>query len=174
LVEADHGIGAAFVECDVTEPDALRRAVEMTERFGGIDVMVNNAGFAERAPIEDLSIADAQKMFRINVEGVYHGMKAVIPGMKESGSGSIMNVASGVGKTAVPQLAAYSGSKAAVIRMTEAVAQEAEGAGVTVNAVCPGRTRTAMTDFEGVPPETVADTIYEVATAAYTGEAIDT
>ncbi len=169
------GHEARFWETDVREWSEVQEVVAKTrEWYGTVDVMVNNAGFAERALIEDLSIADARKMFRINVEGVYHGMKAVIPEMKDRGSGAIVNVASGVGKTAVPKLAAYSGSKAAVIRMTEAVAGETEGTGVTVNAVCPGRTKTAMTDFEGVPPETVADTIYEVATAAYTGEAVDT
>ncbi len=100
-------------------------------------------------------------------------MKAVIPHMKNQETGTIVNISSGAGKTGIPGLAAYCGSKFAVIGMTEAVAREVNEYGITVNAVCPGRTQTAMTDFEGVPPEQVAETIYAVSNAEYTGRAVD-
>jgi len=100
-------------------------------------------------------------------------MRAAIPAMKEQGEGVIVNIASGAGKTGIPDLAAYCGSKFAVIGMTEAVAREVSDHGITVNAVCPGRTKTAMTDFEGAPPQQVAETIMEVAAADFSGRAVD-
>ncbi len=170
----EQGGDAVFVETDVRDWDAVQSMVEQSlDAYGQIDVMVNNAGVSERAPIDELPVEDAQQIFRVNVDGVYHGMKAVMPHMKERGTGAIVNVSSGAGKTGIPELAAYCGSKFAVIGMTEAVARELEGHGVTVNAVCPGRTQTAMTDFDGVPPGTVAETILDVSNADYTGQAAD-
>ncbi|MDY6765787.1 MAG: SDR family oxidoreductase [Candidatus Nanohaloarchaea archaeon] len=169
------GREARFWGTDVRDWDAVQEMVEQVlDWYGSIDVLVNNAGVAERAPIAELPMEDARDIFRINVDGVYHGMKAVVPVMTERGDGAIVNVASGAGKTGIPGLAAYCGSKAAVIRMSEAVAAEVEHSGVTVDAVCPGRTRTAMTGFEGVPPRRVADTIHDVATDDRTGRAVDT
>lgn len=169
------GHEARYWESDVREWAEVQELVEkVKEWYGTVDVMVNNAGVAERGPVEELSVEDARTMFRVNVEGVYYGMKAVMQDMKDRGSGSIVNVASGAGKTGIPNMVAYCGSKAAVIRMTEAAARETGDSGITVNAVCPGRTQTAMTDFEGTPVETVADTIYDVATAGYSGRAVDT
>ncbi|MFB6294316.1 MAG: SDR family NAD(P)-dependent oxidoreductase, partial [Candidatus Nanohaloarchaea archaeon] len=143
------------------------------EWYGSVDVLVNNAGVSEMARIEDMAVEAAHRVFRVNVEGVFHGMKGVIPQMKEQGEGSIVNISSGAGKTGVAQGSAYCGSKFAVIGMTEALADELADTDITVNAVCPGRTKTAMTDFEGVPPGTVAETILEVVDAGYTGRAVD-
>lgn len=165
---------AQFIETDVTDWAAVQDLVDDTwNAFGRIDVFINNAGVAERGRIDELPVEDAHNIFRVNIDGVYHGMKAVIPRMTEQGDGSIVNVSSGAGKTGFPQLAAYCGSKFAVIGMTEAVAHEIDDAGITCNAVCPGRTRTAMTGFEGVPPENVADVVHETSQAAYTGRAVD-
>lgn len=165
---------AAFIETDVTEWDSVQALVDaVIDRYGCIDVLVNNAGVAERAPIDELAVEDAHRIFRINVDGVFHGMKAVIPHMRGRGAGSIVNVASGAGKAGMADLSAYCGSKFAVIGMTESVAKEVESDGITVNAVCPGRTATAMTDFEGDDPAHVADVIYETGQAGYTGRAVD-
>lgn len=170
----EDGGDAVFVETDVRDWSAVQNMVDAAlDAYGQVDVLVNNAGFSERAPIDELPIEDAHRIFRINVDGVYHGMKAIVPHMKERGTGAIVNISSGAGKTGIPELAAYCGSKFAVIGMTEAVARELDGTGVTVNAVCPGRTQTAMTNFEGVPPEQVADTILDVSQANYTGRAVD-
>lgn len=169
----DRGGEAMFVETDVQRWTEVHEMVDrVLDEAGRIDVMVNNAGFAERAPIDEMDIADARKIFRMNVEGVYHGMKAVVPHMKNRGRGSIVNLSSQAGRKGVPDLAAYSGAKAAVIAMTESVAQEVPR-DITVNAVCPGRTKTAMTGFEGVPVEDVAEKILAVAHADYTGRAVD-
>ncbi|MDY6769017.1 MAG: SDR family oxidoreductase [Candidatus Nanohaloarchaea archaeon] len=168
------GKQARFWETDVREWEQVQELVAKTlEWYGGVDVLVNNAGFAEKGNIEDTAIEDSHRIFRVNVEGVYHCMKAVVPHMKEQGSGSIVNVSSVAGKRGSAGHVDYCGSKFAVIGMTEALADEVEGDGITVNAVCPGRTRTAMTDFEGVPPEQVAQTILDVSEAGYTGRAVD-
>lgn len=170
----EQGGNAEFIETDVTDWDDVKNMVEdVVERHGHIDVMINNAGVAERAPIDELPIEDAHHIFRVNGDGVYHGMKAVVPYMKERGNGVIVNISSGAGRAGIPELAAYCGSKFAVIGMTEAVAKETEIHGIRVNAVCPGRTRTAMTGFTGVPVEKVVDTIMMVVDADYTGKVID-
>lgn len=168
------GHEARYWETDVREWEEVQELVEKAvEWYGSVDLLVNNAGYAERAPIQELEIEEARKMFRVNVEGVFHGMKAVVPYMLDQGSGSIVNISSGAGKSGVRGLSAYSGSKFAVIGMTESVASELEMEPITVNAVCPGRTKTAMTGFEGVPVEKVARKIVEVSEAAYSGRAVD-
>jgi meso-butanediol dehydrogenase/(S,S)-butanediol dehydrogenase/diacetyl reductase len=170
----EQGGDARFIETDVRDWDSVTRMIDrVVEEYGRIDLLVNNAGVAENGSIDELPVADAQRIFRVNVDGVYHGMRAAIPSMKEQGEGVIVNIASGAGKTGIPDLAAYCGSKFAVIGMTEAVAREVSDHGITVNAVCPGRTKTAMTDFEGVPPQQVAETIMEVAAADFSGRAVD-
>lgn len=170
----EQGGDAEFIQTDVTDWDAMKTMVDtVVDRYGEIDVFVNNAGFAENGPIEEMPLEDARKVFRINIDGVYHGMRAVVPVMKDQGHGTIINISSGAGKTGFAHLAAYCGSKFAVIGMTESVAKEVADHGITVNAVCPGRTKTAMTGFEGVPPENVAATIMDVEKADYTGRAVD-
>jgi NAD(P)-dependent dehydrogenase (short-subunit alcohol dehydrogenase family) len=173
MIENNDGT-ASFIQTDVRDWQSVAAMVdEVVETYGRIDILVNNAGVAENGPIDELPVDDAQNIFRVNVDGVFHGMKAVVPHMKERGHGSIVNISSGAGKTGIPNLAAYCGSKFAVIGMTEAVAREVEEHSITVNAVCPGRTQTAMTDFEGVPPEQVAKTIFDVSNADYSGRAVD-
>ncbi|MDY6776480.1 MAG: SDR family oxidoreductase [Candidatus Nanohaloarchaea archaeon] len=170
----DEGGDASFVETDIRGWEEVQELVEKAvEWYGSIDVLVNNAGFAEKGPIEDTSIEDARKIFRVNAEGVYHGMKAVVPHMKEEVRGSIVNVSSVAGKKPSPGHVAYSGAKHAVIGMTNSLAKELEGTEIRVNAVCPGRTATAMTGFEGTSPEKVADTILEVIESEGSGRAVD-
>lgn len=165
---------AVFIETDVTDWQDVQRMVNrVLEEYGGIDVLVNNAGIAETAPVEETSEEDWQRIMRVNLDGVFHGTKAIVPHMKERGDGAIINISSGAGKTGFANLSAYCTSKFGVIGFTESVAKELEDYGVPVNAVCPGRTQTAMTDFEGVPPERVAETILEVSKADYTGRAVD-
>lgn len=168
------GHEARYWKTDVRDWEEVQELVEKAvEWYGSIDVLVNNAGFAEKGPIEDTSIEDARKIFRVNAEGVYHGMKAVVPHMKEEVRGSIVNVSSVAGKKPSPGHVAYSGAKHAVIGMTKSLAKELEGTEIRVNAVCPGRTATAMTGFEGTSPEKVADTILEVIESEGSGRAVD-
>lgn len=169
------GHDARFWETDVRKWEEVQELVGKTlEWYGNVDVLVNNAGFAEMGRIEEMDLDDVYRIFRVNIDGVFHGMRAVVPHMRENGAGSIVNVSSGAGKKGVSHGSAYCGSKFAVIGTTEAVAAEVEEDGVTVNAVCPGRTATAMTGFEGVPPEQVAETVFQAGMAERTGAVFDT
>ncbi len=169
LIQQDAGT-ATFVQADVTDREQVDRAFEMVRaRMGMIDVIVNNAGIAETAPIGEMDVETFDTIMRVNVYGVFHCTQASLEHLAEDAS--IVNIASVAGKNGSPGLAAYCGSKAAVIRFSDAVATELDD--VTVNAVCPRRTKTAMTGFEGDEPSKVADVIYETSQADATGEAID-
>ena len=124
---------------DVGEFEQVRSAVEdAIAQLGALDVFVNNAGIARIGPLADMATEDFRALFRVNVEGVFNGCKAVVPHMVERGSGSIINMSSWTGKSGRPLYGAYSASKFAVIGLTQALAAEVAGKGVRVNAICPG------------------------------------
>ncbi|MDY6771363.1 MAG: SDR family oxidoreductase [Candidatus Nanohaloarchaea archaeon] len=165
----EHGSDATFIQVDVTDRSQVRDAFQqVVDEYGSIDVLVNNAGIAETETIADMDEATFDSIMQVNVYGVFHCTQAALPHMADNGS--IVNIASVAGKHGSAGLSAYCASKAAVIRFTDAASKELD---IPVNAVCPSRTQTAMTDFEGDPPEKVADTIYQVSQADYTGRAVD-
>jgi NAD(P)-dependent dehydrogenase (short-subunit alcohol dehydrogenase family) len=127
-------------ECaDVGDRDAASRAaVALTQRLGPIDVLVNNAGIVRLASVLDTRLELWREITRVNVEGTLNLLQLVVPGMVERGAGAVVNVASWHGKSARPFFGAYSASKAAVIALTQSLAQELGPQGVRVNAVCPG------------------------------------
>lgn len=145
-VEADDGPGdAVFVELDVTDATAVTRAVDAAANTHGLDVMVNNAGVAQRnAPMEELPLADRDRIFEINAKGVWNGCRAATPHLKERGSGAIVNVASLAGVIGQPWSAAYAFTKGGVAKLTRTLAGELGRYGVRANAVCPGFTDTPM------------------------------
>jgi NAD(P)-dependent dehydrogenase (short-subunit alcohol dehydrogenase family) len=110
-----------------------------------VDVLVNNAGVAESAPLARTSLAQWERHLAVNATGPFLLTQAVLPGMLEGGWGRIVNVASIVGLEAAPYIAAYAASKHALVGLTRAVAAETRGRGVTVNAVCPGYVATDLT-----------------------------
>lgn len=139
------GGDAMAIDCDVTEADQVHDAVEtITEEWGGIDVMVNNAGIITAGYVEELDEEEWDALFDVNVKGVFLGSQAVIPHMKERGDGRIINTASIAGKMPFPGLAHYVASKYAVMGLTKTMAMELADDGVTVNAICPGILNTAM------------------------------
>ncbi len=126
-------------EVDVAQRSSFQAAVaEVARSLGEIDVLVNNAGILRTAPFLDVSEQDWRDQMAVNLDGVFHGCQAVLPGMLARGAGCIVNMSSWTGKKGVPNHAAYSASKAAVIALTQSVAGELAGRGVRVNAVCPG------------------------------------
>jgi 3-oxoacyl-[acyl-carrier protein] reductase len=140
------GYTAIGVRTDVADPASVQGlAAEVLERFGRIDVLVNNAGIAGRAaPIHEVTIDEWDTLMAIDLRSVYLCCRAVLPGMIERGSGAIINVASVAGKEGNPNMAPYSAAKAGVIGFTKAVAKEVAQKGIRVNAVAPA---TAETDI---------------------------
>jgi NAD(P)-dependent dehydrogenase (short-subunit alcohol dehydrogenase family) len=128
--------------CDVTDENAVN---ETFEQLGAVDVLVNNAGVAESAPLAKTTLTSWLEHFDVNVTGPFLCMRAVVPGMRERKSGAIVTVASTAGRVGTPYTSAYTASKHAAVGLTRAVASELAGSGVRVNAVCPTFVRTELT-----------------------------
>jgi meso-butanediol dehydrogenase / (S,S)-butanediol dehydrogenase / diacetyl reductase len=137
-------VRAAGRRCEVVRGDVgdyaqVKGAVDdCVRRFGAIDIVVNNAGISPMATIAETSPEEFRNVFRVNVDGVFHGCKSVAPHMTARGSGKIINISSWFGKIGQHSFGAYCASKFAVIGLTQSMAKEMAEHGVNVNAVCPG------------------------------------
>ena len=143
------GAEAIAVPTDVTsQEDAERLARSALDKFGRIDVLVNNAGISGPiGPLQGNDVADWINTVTVNLTGTFLVCRAVIPAMLEQAGGKIINL-SGAGATnAWSNMSAYCSSKAAVVRLTEVLAQELDGSGITVNALGPGSVHTSMWDL---------------------------
>jgi 3-oxoacyl-[acyl-carrier protein] reductase len=131
---------------DVGDAEAVNRLVdEAVAQFGGLDVMINNAGIlSPNARIHNLTTEDWDRTLRVNLMGVVHGIVAAVRVMRPRGGGSIINTASIAGVTAWTHSAPYGASKAAVIHLTKMAAVEYAGERIRVNCVCPGSFISAM------------------------------
>ena len=130
---------AIFVRTDVAKEDDVKALVDKTvATYGRLDFAFNNAGiFADQGPVTEATADIYDKTFNINVRGVLNGMKYQIPAMLKNGGGSIVNNASCLGLSVIPNAAVYNASKFAVIGLTKTAAAEFSAKGVRVNAVCP-------------------------------------
>lgn len=132
---------------DVTDPAQVAEAVQQAEqRFGGVDVLVNNAGYGYRAAVEEGDDGDIQRLFATNVFGPVAMMKAVLPGMRERRQGAIVNISSIGARICPPGSGYYAASKAALEGISGSAHKELEPLGITVTVVEPGGFRT---DFAG-------------------------
>lgn len=130
---------------DLSDFDAVRQAVEtVREAFGTVDIMVNNAGISAREPLAEYRPEDFKKIMDLNVTAVFNGCKAVEPIMRAAGHGCIINTSSMVSLYGQPAGVGYPASKFAVNGLTKSLARELGPAGIRVNAVAPGVTRTDM------------------------------
>jgi len=136
---------ATFVECDVTRPPDLVEAVDAAEPFGGVDVMVNDAGSFLLASFDDTTEAQFDRLMAVNAKGTFFGAQAAAARMGAGDGGSIINVSSTAGLYGVGDYVAYCASKGAVRLMTYAMADALGPAGVRVNAIHPGVVETSMT-----------------------------
>lgn len=131
--------GASAFRCDVSqEADSNSMVVAAIEEFGHIDILCNNAGIGSVHDVIGCSVEEWDRLFSVNVRGVFLGTKAVLPSMLERGAGVIINTASVAGMMGLRDRAAYCASKGAVISLTQQVAVQYAGTGVRCNCVCPG------------------------------------
>jgi NAD(P)-dependent dehydrogenase (short-subunit alcohol dehydrogenase family) len=181
-----HGTPAVALTTDVAARASVRRTVAATlSRFGRIDCLVNNAGVLTAGPLVRLAEPALDRMLGVNLRGPLLMSRAVLPAMRRRGSGTIINVASQLGKSGAAGYVAYCATKFGVIGFTEALADELTGTGVRVWAVCPGLVDTPMARRAGVTvrerstlirPASVASVIGDLATGRRrepSGTAID-
>ena len=130
---------------DVTDAESCEGAVQATiDAFGGLDVLVNNAGVVDSGAVEAFTEAAWDRVFDVNVKGVFLMTRAAVASLRRSSDAAVVNVASIAGKRGAPRLAAYCGSKFAVVGITQSFALELAPDGIRVNALCPGMVGTAM------------------------------
>lgn len=148
------GGNALAVACNVTSGEQVQAAVmACVDAFGVPDVVVNNAGTTHRnQPLMDVDEATFDRVYAVNVKSIFHMVKAVVPLMRERGSGSIINVGSVAGIRPRPGLTWYNGSKGAVNLLSKSLAVELGPDGIRVNNICPVMGETALLeDFMGMP-----------------------
>lgn len=139
----EFGDRALAVALDVTDPNQIAAAVSAAEdTFGGIDVLVNNAGHGYLSAVEEGEDDEVRKLFDVNFFGAVDMIKAVLPAMRTRGSGHIINISSMTGLVANPPNAYYSSTKFALEAVTEALATEVRPLGIKVTAIEPGAFRT--------------------------------
>ena len=133
------------VPLDVTDAEACAAAVAFAcERFGGIDVLANNAGVVDSGPLESFPVESWDHIFDVNVKGIYLMTQAALPALRESDDAAVVNTASIAGKRGSRNMSAYCASKFAVVGLTQSLAHEFAPDNIRVNALCPGIVGTAM------------------------------
>ncbi|MBA2271559.1 MAG: SDR family oxidoreductase [Chthoniobacterales bacterium] len=137
------GAEVAMVPCDLLDRAQTEAAVRnVIAHFGGIDVLINNAGIIEVGPLEHMERADFERAMQLHLWAPFTLMEAVIPHMRQRGGGRIVNIASIGGKIAVPHLAAYCASKFALVGLSDSMRAELSRDGIYVTTVAPGMMRT--------------------------------
>ena len=142
---ADALPGAVAIRADVTDRQAVQAMVSrVVEQFGRVDVLVNNAGWDKASSFVDSDPADWDRAIAVNLYGVLHTCKAVLPLMAERGGGAVVNLGSDAGRVGSSGEAVYSAAKGGIIAFTKSLAREMARHQVRVNCVCPGPTDTAL------------------------------
>jgi 3-hydroxybutyrate dehydrogenase len=146
-IEQEFGVTAAYSGADMTRPTEIAAMVEdAIGAFGQVDVLVNNAGIQHVEPVETFPPEKWDAILAINLSAAFHGIRAVLGGMKERRWGRIINMASTHGLVASPYKSAYVAAKHGIIGLTKTVALEAAEFGVTVNAICPAYVLTPLVE----------------------------
>ncbi|MFN6569106.1 short-chain dehydrogenase [Nostoc minutum NIES-26] len=156
---------------DVTQVEKKIQAIALD--FGDIDILVNNAGIAYTATLSETPLEDWQQVINLNLTSVFQCIMGILPGMRDRGTGTIINVASIAAKQPFPGWGAYSVSKAGIVALSQTLAQEERPHGIRVTAICPGAVNTELWDTETVhvnldrskmlTPEIVAQSIFYTA-----------
>lgn len=139
-------LGCRFETCDVTDYEQVSAVVETAvDEYGGLDAIVNNAGFGSETSVGDMELEEWKAVLEINLDGVMHGTKAAIPYLIES-EGCIINLGSIYGLVGGRGAASYSAAKGGVVNFTQQVAVDYASEGIRVNSICPGFVKTPMTE----------------------------
>src|ERR1043165_909229 len=151
--QTDLGGEVMTIPCDVTNKQSVALMIDrVNSRFGGVDVLVNNAGVIQVGPIEVMTPADFEEAMKIHFWGPLNTIFAVLPAMRARKSGRIVNISSIGGKVSVPHLVPYSASKFALVGLSKGLRAELLKDGISVTSVCPGLMRTGSprnADFKG-------------------------
>jgi NAD(P)-dependent dehydrogenase (short-subunit alcohol dehydrogenase family) len=150
--------------CDVSSPREVENMfAQFADELGVLHVLVNNAGvYGPKGPSEDVSWQDWMRAIEINLYGTLLPCRAAIPLMKKSGRGKIVNFSGGGATNPLPRLSAYAASKAAVVRLTETLAEELRDFRIEINAIAPGALNTRLLDeVLQAGPEIVGETFYQ-------------
>ena len=163
------GAAVLAIRADVRRQGAVEQAFESASRhFGGIDVLVNNAGIGLFRPVADMTVDEWHRVIDTNLTGVFYCCRAALPHLRSRGGGWIINVSSLAGTNPFPEAAAYCASKAGLNAFTEALMQEVRHDGVRVACVAPGSVRTGFshpspgTDDWKLAPDDVAQVIVDL------------
>ena len=154
-IEADFGVRAAYDGADMTDGDAIAAMVAKAEKdFGSVDILINNAGIQHVSPIDEFPVDKWNQILAINLSSAFHGMRAVIPGMKARKWGRIISTASAHSLVASPFKSAYVAAKHGIAGLTKTAALEVAIHGVTVNCISPGYVWTPLVEKQ--IPDTMA------------------
>jgi len=167
-VQALGEAGANIATLDVTDEDDVERVVDrIVDEHGRIDCLVNNAGYAQLGPIEDVPVERVEDQFAVNVFGPHRLVRAVLPHMRERQTGTIVNVSSASGRIATPGMGVYNGSKFAMEGISDALRPEVSEYGIDVVLVEPGPVETAFaeragSEVEGIERSDAYEAIYSI------------
>jgi 3-hydroxybutyrate dehydrogenase len=170
-IEEEFGVTATYSRADVTKPVEVADMISGTEKaFGGIDVLVNNAGIQFVANVEDFPVEKWDAVIATNLSAAFHTCRGALPGMKRRGWGRIINIASAHGLVASAGKAAYVAAKHGVVGLTKVVAIETADHGITCNAICPGWVMTPLVAQQVEARASVSGQSFEEAKQEFVAE----
>jgi len=166
----EFGVEAKAFCVDLAEVAEVKAKIQaIAHEFGNIDILINNAGIGYTGNLSDTPLEDWQQVINVNLTGVFQCMMGILPGMRQQGQGTIINIASIAAKQAFAGWGAYCVSKAGLLSLSQTLAQEERANGIRVMAICPGSVNTEIWDTPTVKanfdrsqmltPEIVAETI---------------